>query len=150
MKKRIEPKIFKSYLEILPIFVAIFISGLLISEKFTNDLYIAWLVISLATFVVSFFINSLKIKSIVLIVAALFASMFYGAIRHTEKYDFTDILVLDKTQGVLQGRYTGKSSIQHKNKIICTFKDVYYTTNEQSVKIPSNVNCQFILNRQRL
>ena len=43
MKKNTEPRIFKSYPEILPIFVALFISGILLSDYFTNDLYIAWL-----------------------------------------------------------------------------------------------------------
>ncbi|MBP5469898.1 MAG: ComEC/Rec2 family competence protein [Candidatus Riflebacteria bacterium] len=76
--------------------------------------------------------------------------MFYGAIRQNEKYNFSDLLILDNTQGILEGRYTGQSSIQHKNKIIYTFKEVSYTTNEQKVKLPIKVNCQALLDRQRL
>ncbi len=150
MKKKTEPRIFKSYPEVLPVFVAIFISGILVSENFTNDLYITWLCLSIASFISSFFVESPKNKSIILFLAAFTASMFYGAIRHTENYDFKDLLVLDNTEGILSGTYTGRSNIHHKNKISYTFKDVCYTTNEQTVSIPINVNCQYILNRERL
>ena len=109
MKKNTEPRIFKSYPEMLPIFVALFISGILLSDYFSNDLYITWLGISLATFTFSFFTQSPKSKTIALFTAALSASMFYGSIRHNDRYNFSDLLFLDNTQGVLEGRYTGQS-----------------------------------------
>ena len=150
MKKVKEPKIYKSYPEILPVFVALFIVGLIISERFTPDLYITWLGISFAALLLSFFLQSQKTKGIALIIAALTSSMFYGSVRHTEKWDFSDLLVLDNSIGTVYGRYTGQSSIHHKNKINYVFKEVSYTTNEQTVDIPIDINCSYILDRQRL
>ncbi len=111
---------------------------------------ITWFFVALASFILSFFIQSPKGKTIALFAAALSASMFYGSVRSTEKYDFNQLLVLDSSEGKLFGRYTGQSNILNKNQISYTFNEVMYATNEQEVKIPVNVNCRYVLNRERL
>lgn len=148
MKKK-APKLFNSYPEILSIFVAIFISGLLISERFTSDSYLAWLGLAVGAFVISFFLKNNKHKTISLLVAALFTSMFYGSVRYSPATDFSDLLQLDNTEGTLSGRYTGKSS-QSRNKINYTFDNVTYQTNDQVINLPIEINCKCTVNRERL
>ena len=148
MKKK-SPKLFNSYPEILSIFVAIFISGLLISERFTSDSYLAWLGLALGAFVLSFFLKNNKHKTISLLIAALFSSMFYGSVRYSPETDFSDLLQLDNTEGTLSGRYTGKSS-QFRNKINYTFDNITYQTSDQKINLPIEVNCKCTVNRERL
>lgn len=150
MKKKKSKRIFKSYFEVLPVFVAILISGILFSEHFPTNFYVLWISISLVTFILSFFIKSSKAKNVAVIISALSASMFFGAVRNIEKTDFSDILILDGSSGTIYGRYTGQSSIIGKNKISYIFSEVTFTTNEQKVELPLNIDCRCILNRQRL
>ena len=149
-KKKKEPIIYKSYPEILPIFVAIFISGILLSELFSSDLYIVWFGLSLATLIFTFFIKSDKAITISLIISSLTASMFFGAIRNKPSWNNSDLLVLDNTSGTLYGRFTGESNVLSKNKISYIFSEVSYSDARQTVDIPIKVNCQTIINRQRL
>ncbi len=149
-KKKKEPKIYKSYPEILPIFVAVFIVGILLSELFSSDLYIVWFGLSLATLIFSLFIKSEKAITISLIISSLTASMFFGAIRNKPSWNKTDLLILDNTSGTLYGRYTGESSVLSNNRISYVFTDLSYSDAHQTVDIPVKVNCHMILNRQRL
>ena len=149
-RKKKESKIFKTYPEVLPIFVALFIVGILLSEQFSSDLYVVWVGLSLATFILSFLVKSEKVITISLIIASLSASMFYGAIRAKPKWDFSDLLVLDNTSGTLYGRYTGESTILSKQKISYVFKDTNYSVDQQTIDIPTKVSCRTILNRERL
>ena len=148
MKKK-TPKLFNSYPEIFSIFVAIFISGLLLSEKFTSDSYIAWLGLALGAFVLSFFLKNNQHKTVSLLVAALFSSMFYGSVRYLPETDFSDLLLLDNSTGTLSGRYTGKSN-RSGNKINYTFDKLVYQTNEQEITLPIEINCRCTVNRERL
>ena len=149
-KRKKEPRVLKSYLEVLPIFVALFIVGILLSEKFSSDICIVWFGLSLATLILSFFVKTEKAATISLIISALTASMFYGAIRAKPSWNYTDLLILDNTSGTLYGRYTGESTINNRKKISYTFKDTCYSVDQQDIDIPVKVNCQAILNRQRL
>ena len=149
-KKKKESRILKSSLEILPIFAAVFIVGILLSEQFSSDLYIVWFGLSLATLIFSFFVKSEKAITISLIISSLTASMFFGAIRNKPSWNNTDLLVLDNTSGTLYGRYTGESSILSNNKISYVFTETSYSDEHQTVDIPIKVNCHAILNRQRL
>lgn len=149
-KKKKEPKIYKSYPEMLPIFVAVFIVGILLSELFSSDLYIVWFGLSLATLLFSFFIKSEKAITVSLLISSLTASMFFGAIRNKPSWDKTDLLVLDNTSGTLYGRYTGESSVIDKNRIRYVFTEVNYSDAHQTIDVPVKINCQMILNRQRL
>ena len=149
-KRKKEPKVFKSYFEVLPVFAAIFIVGILISEQFSSDIYIVWFGLSLATLILSFFLKSEKTATICLIIAALTASMFYGAIRAKPNWNYSDLLVLDNTSGTLYGRYTGESTINNQKKGAYIFKDTCCSLEQQDIDIPVKVNCQATLNRQRL
>ncbi|MBR4328579.1 MAG: ComEC/Rec2 family competence protein [Candidatus Riflebacteria bacterium] len=149
-KKKKEPRIYKSKPEVLPIFVAVFIVGILLSELFSSDLYIVWFGISLSTILLSFFIKSEKAVTISLIISSLSASMFFGAIRNKPNWNNSDLLVLDNTSGTLYGRYTGESTILNKNKISYVFTETSYSDAHQTVDIPIKVNCHGIINRQRL
>ncbi len=149
-KGKKEPRIIKSHFELLPVFVALFIVGIIISEQFSSDLYIVWIGISVAALSASFFLNTKKSQTISLLVAALFASMFYGAARFKPVSVYSDLLTLDNTSGTIYGRYTGESTIQKNNKITYAFKEVTYTIDNQNIDIPFKVNCKTTINRQRL
>ena len=149
-KGKKEPRIIKSQFELLPVFVALFIVGIIISEQFSSDLYIVWIGISVAALSSSFFFFFAKAQTISLLVAALFASMFYGTARFKPVSVFSELLPLDNTSGTIYGRYSGESSIQKNNKISYAFKEVTYTVDNQTIDIPYKINCKTIINRHRL
>ena len=149
-KGKKEPKIVKSHFELLPVFVALFIVGIIISEQFSSDLFIVWISISVAALSASFFLKTAKAQTISLLVAALFASMFYGTARFKPVSGYSDLLTLDNTSGTIYGRYTGESTIQKNNKILYAFKEVTYSIDNLTIDIPFKINCKTTINRQRL
>ena len=150
MKNTKVAKLYKSYPEVLPIFVALFISGILFSKHFSSSLYLTWAIIAILAFILSFVFKSSKCKVISVVVSIILISMFYGAVRQIEKVNSSDLLVLDGSWGTIYGRYTGQSNIINKNKISYVFNDVSYTTNNQTVNLPLKINCKTFLNRDRL
>ena len=148
MKKK-SPKLFNSVPEVISFFTAIFITGLLISEKFTSDMYIAWLCLALGIIALSFYTKSPESKTISLLVATLFVSMFYGAVRYIPKTDFSDLMLLDNSSGILMGRYTGVAKL-NRNKTTYTFDQLTYKTNDQNIEIPLAINCRYTTNREKL
>lgn len=148
MKKK-SPKLFNSAPEVISFFTVTFITGLLVSGNFANDKYVIWLITAICLLLLSFIPKFTKIRVISLFTAAIFTGMFYGAVRFVPKTDFSDLMRLDNTSGVLTGRYTGKSKIG-KNRIQYIFDNLTYTTNNENIIIPLEVSCSHTPNHIRL
>ena len=153
MKKKKGPRLFQSYPEIISIFVAVFIFGLLISSKFSSGLYLLWLSLSIVFLAASFLKisnESPKRDFILLLISALFASMFYGSIRFEPEVDFSDMLALNDSSGTLTGTYTGKSTYSRATDIKYIFNNLTYNVEEQTISIPGEITCITKANRVNL
>jgi ComEC/Rec2-related protein len=133
----------ESKIEILPIFVALFIIGLKISSIIPPSMGVMFFIIAL-TGIITAKPDMLtpKLLMIILAISAVSSGVFYGIVRIEPNHSKDEIHHLDMAKGTLTGRFKGEFKMLKKGGISFKAEEIIFKTASQTVKIPGKIQCR--------
>lgn len=131
----------KAQPDVVVIFAALFVSGLLLAGLLPAGMHAALFVAALSCLLLTFLPVLSQHQALLLGLAAVLSATFYGNLLAVPTADYSHFLKLDGTQGQLCGRFKGEFKLSRSGNISFKMADTYYTAEQQKVSVPGTVVC---------
>lgn len=143
MKKSAKPaKITSPQLEMLPLFVALFATGIAAADLFSSSF--AWVFLTLTIFVLLLSLPEFtkKLRTPLLFVGAIGIGIFYGLAKGEPSYDFVELFKLDQVSGRLIGTLHGECRAGKNGHLSFKMSEAVFEFDEQQLRMPCAVECR--------
>ncbi|HPT47954.1 MAG TPA: hypothetical protein PLM07_18900, partial [Candidatus Rifleibacterium sp.] len=127
--------------DMLVLFVALFVVGLLLAAALPAGMHSALLVAAVVSLLLTFPRALQPWQFIFLALAALSSAAFYGNLLMVPPADYSHFLALDGSQGTLTGRFKGELSLSRAGNVRFKMSDTLYSANDQKIAVPGFVDC---------
>ncbi len=131
----------KAQPDVVVIFAALFVSGLMLASLLPAGMHVALLVAASGCLILTLIEILSRYRLIFICLAALLSATFYGNLLAVPQADYSHFLKLEGSEGQLSGRFKGELKLSRSGNISFEMADTFYNAEQQRVSVPGKVVC---------